>query len=132
MFVLAVERGQRVLRFTFSGVFTTGDLDAIDRTLIDFLAGEGAVYECLRCLYDMTDVTALAVPKSRFGLRARTPPIGNVQRVVVKPLGAGEDFGQSYREEESLSSHSQPVIVPTLGDAYDLLGLVDPCFEALA
>ncbi len=132
MFVLAIERARQVLRFTFAGVFTSDEFDAIDRALLDFLAGEGGTYPGLRCLYDMTEVEALAVPKSRFGLRARTPPIGNLDRIVVRPRGASEEFGQSYREEERLSAHKQPVIVPSLADAFALLGLSEPCFESLA
>ncbi len=53
-------------------------------------------------------------------------PIADVMRIVVRPVSAGDDFGQSYRAERYVSRHAQPVIVGSRAEAYELLGL-DAC-----
>lgn len=131
MFRLSFEATYKVLRFDFAGVFTPQHLDSIDPALVRFLGGKGRGHAGVRSLYDMTEVEMLAVPRSRFAERARKAPIGNLPRVVVAPRAGPEDFGRSYREERAFSSHRQPIIVPTLADAYAMLKLVDPVFQPL-
>lgn len=129
---LSFERTHGVLRLDFAGVFTSEHLDRIDPALIAFLGKEGGRHEDVRSLYDLSKVTVLAVPQSRFAERARQPSIGNLPRIVVAPRDAGEEFGQSYRREKQFSRHEQPIIVATLADAYELLGLSGPRFQPVA
>ena len=128
MFSVSFEGTFKVLRFDFSRVFTTEDLDGIDLAIVGFLGGEGRRDDNVRSLYDMTEVEVLTVPKSRFAERARKAPIANLERVVVAPRAGPADFGHTYREEQAISTHRQPIIVPTLADAYRFMGLVDPVF----
>jgi hypothetical protein len=128
---LSFERAHKVLRFTFSGPFSTEDLDAVDPVLVRFLGAEEGRRD-IRGLFDMTGVEVIAVPQTRFVERAGKPAIGDLMRVVVPPLWAGEDFGQSYRRSHGSWSHAQPIIVGTLVEAYTLLGMADPRFETLA
>jgi hypothetical protein len=85
----------------------------------------------VRGLFDMTEVQALAVPQSRFAVRAGKPAVGDLMRVVAAPSWAGEEFGRSYREAQSIWPRAQPLVVGSLLEAYALLGMVEPAFEAL-
>ena len=131
MFSLSFEATYKVLRFDFASVLTPQDLDDIDVALVRFLGGEGRWHVGVRSLYDLTEVEMLAVPRSKFADRARKAPIGDLPRVVVAPRAGPEDFGRSYREERAFSTHRQPIIVPTLADAYAMMDLVDPVFRPL-
>ena len=128
MFSVSFDHTFKVLRLDFSRIFTTEDFDGIDLAILGFLGGQGRGDANVRSLYDLTEVEVLTVPQSRFAARARKAPIANLQRVVVAPRVRPEDFGRTYREEQAYSTHSQPIIVPTLADAYGFMGLVDPVF----
>lgn len=138
MMSIAFERRRRVLRLKFAGLFTSEDLDAIDPALLRFLGGgwddgglERPAKAPVRLLYDMVEVTALAVPSTRFAERARLPAIGALSRFVIAPPEAGPEFGQSYREEGVRSGTPQPVIVRTRMEAYRLLDLGEPSFDEI-
>ena len=131
MLTLSLDRLRRVPRLKFTDLLSNTDLDAIDLALVRIAGAQCSGSPTIRCLYDMTDIQALAVPQSRFAERASKPAIGNLLRVVVAPLWAGDGFGGSYRSGRSVWSHSQPIIVATLDEAYDLLDIVVPRFEPL-
>jgi hypothetical protein len=52
-------------------------------------------------------------------------------RVVVAPPFAGDDFGNGYREQQRAVHGTEPLIVATLKEAYVLLALDNPKFEAV-
>jgi hypothetical protein len=131
MFSLSFEPLHKVLRLDFTGLSTTQDLKAIDRAVVRFLGGFDRVGEGIRSLYDMTEVAALAVPHTRFEQRASKRAIGNLERIVVAPPWAGEDFGASYRKGRELWRHVQPIIVRTLAEAHGLLNLLEPRFVSV-
>ena len=128
------ERVHRVLRFTFSGVFGTEDLDSIDLALVRFLGtfDQDNDEAQIRGLFDMTKIQALAVPQSRFAERAGKPAIGDVMRVVAAPSWADAGFGRSYRQAQSVWLHKQPIIVGSLVEAYTLLAIAGARFEPVA
>jgi hypothetical protein len=97
IFSLSFEWFHRVLRFTFSGLFTTDGLDAIDPALVHFLAALSHDRQSVRYLFDMAQ-QALAVSQARFQERTSKSAIGDLMRVVVAPSWAGADFGRSYRQ----------------------------------
>lgn len=80
----------------------------------------------------MTEVETLAVPQSRLAERASKPAIGDMMRVVVAPPWAGPEFGQSYRQAQSLWLHKQPIVVGNLVEAYTLLAIAGVRFEPVA
>ena len=123
---LSFEKTYRVLKFAFRGAFTAEDLDAIDPAVLRFMAGAGRTVDGVRCLYDMTAVTALAVPSGRFAQRAQMPPPLQFGRVVVPFADAPADFGKSYRAMRGVTAHEQPLIVPSLDVAYGYLGIDGP------
>jgi hypothetical protein len=131
MFTLSFERLRRVLCLKFTGLLTNEDLDAIDPALVCVAGAQSAASPAVRCLYDMSEIQAIAVPQSRFIERASKPAIGDLMRIVVAPPWAGEGFGASYCSARSMWSYAQPIIVATLADAYALLDIVVPCFEPL-
>jgi hypothetical protein len=128
MLSLSFERFHRVLCFTFSGLFTSDDLDSIDPTLVRALAGLDHGRGNVRCLFDMTQVEALAVSQARFRERAAKPAIGGLTRVVVAPPWAGGDFGQSYREAQAIWPHTQPIVVSNLNEAFTRLEIGEADF----
>lgn len=129
---LGFERSHKVLRLSFADLFTADDLAAIDPAVIGFLAGRSDDRSQVRLLYDMTNVTTLAVSSSRFAARARLPAIDDLKRIVVAPPHAGPEFGQSYREEGLRSGTVQPLIVRSRDEAYRLLGLIEPNFDPIS
>jgi hypothetical protein len=129
---LSFERTHRVLKLTFTGDFTEDDLDAIDPAVLRFMAGAGRDLDGVRCLYDMTAVTALAVPTARFVERAQVPPLLPFGRIVVPYADAPEHFGRSYRAMRGVTAHDQPLTMPSLEIAYGYLGIEGaPQFERL-
>jgi hypothetical protein len=132
MVSLSFERVHRVLGLTFSGVFMAEDLEAIDPALLRVLGAANHEGRQVRGLFDMTGVEALAVPQSRFAERASKPAIGDMMRVVVAPPWAGAEFGQSYRQAQSVRQHKQPIIVGSLAEAYTVLAITGARFEPVA
>ncbi len=132
MFTLWFDRASEVVLARFSGVFTTEDFTNYDGAMIHFLSGQGPLgSDRLRTLCDFSAVEAIAVPESRMAEQGSHPPIVRRLRVVVAPPFAGDDFGQSYREQQRTAHGTEPVIVANLKEAYALLGLEDPKFEAV-
>lgn len=128
---LSFERTYKVLRLTFVDLLTPEDIDAIDPAVLGFLAGPGRDPGQVRLLYDMSRITALAVPSSRFADRARLPAVGGLDRIVLAPAYAGPDFGRSYRDEGMRSGSAQPIIVRSRKEAYRLLGMTRPRFQGI-
>lgn len=128
---VAFDRTHKVLRLEFAGLFTPEDVDSIDVAVVEFLGGAGRDQGPVRLLYDMTEVTALAVPTTRFAERARLPAVGGLERIVVAPRDAGPEFGTTYREEGLRSGTAQPVIVRSRKEAYRLLSMIKPNFEQI-
>ncbi|UYN96127.1 MAG: hypothetical protein KIT25_04045 [Enhydrobacter sp.] len=126
MFTLWFERRQRVLLVRISGVMSSQDFETHDRNVLTFLAREGAV----RGLYDFSAVDAVAVPISKVMQRGQAPSI-IADRVIVAPRAAGEEFARTIRDQQRLAGHREPIIVPTLGEAYALLDLDNPLFEPI-
>ena len=132
MFTSSFDRRHGIARLKFAGLLTHDDLDMIDPVLVDMAGGaHGALGSPIRCLYDMTEVSAVMVSQKRFQERASKPAIGNMMRIVVAPPWAGEHFGESYRSARGVWAHDQPTIVESLDEAYALLGVVLPDFEPL-
>lgn len=125
MFTLWFERRHRVLMVRMSGVMSSQDFDTHDQAVLAFLASEG---NDVRGLYDFSGVDAVAVPASKVMQRGQVPSIIS-ERVVVAPRAAGEEYARAIREQQRLAGHREPIIVPTLGEAYSLLGLDNPQFE---
>src|SRR5262245_23594160 len=124
MFTLWFDRASDVVLARFTGVFTTEDFTNYDAAMIHFLGSlDERAGERVRTLCDFSAVEAIAVPESRMAEQGSHPPIVQRLRVVVAPPFAGDDFGQSYREQQRTVHGTEPVIVANLKEAYTLLSL---------
>jgi hypothetical protein len=125
MMTLAFDRVNRVLRVTVSGIFASTDLEEVDRTVIGFLAREGAV----RSIYDYTDVETVALPHSRLVQRAQQPAIVRDQRVIVSSRTMGGESARTYGRYQREAGEKDAAVVGSLEEAYVFLGLTEPLFE---
>lgn len=130
MISLYYERRHNVVMTRVTGVLSSEDLDAHDLSVLLFLAGLMAGEKPVRGLYDFSAVEALAVPISRITQRGQRPAIIEGQRVVVAPPGAaGAEWAALLAEQRRAAGLSQPIIVATLEEAYQVLGLNNPQFD---
>jgi len=127
MLSLAYDRKHRVLRVTISGIFASQDMDEVDFTVIEFVARQGQV----RCIFDYTEVEAFAVPESLMARRAQQPLIVREQRVIVASRVAGGEAARVYVRYQREAGQREAAIVDNLEDAYLLLRLRNPRFEAV-
>jgi hypothetical protein len=127
MLSLAYDRKHRVLRVTISGIFASQDMDEVDLTVIEFVARQGQV----RCIFDYTEVEAFAVPESLMARRAQQPLIVREQRVIVASRVAGGEAARVYVRYQREAGQREAAIVDNLEDAYLLLRLRNPRFEAV-
>jgi hypothetical protein len=125
MLSLAFDRKHRVLRTTSSGIFASQDIEELDRAVIEFVARQGQV----RCIYDYTEVEALAVPESLMARRAQQPLIVREQRVIVASRVAGGEAARTYVRHQREAGQKEAAIVDTLEEAYRLLRIKNPRFE---
>ena len=125
MLSLAHDRKHRVLRVTISGIFASGDMEEVDRRVIEFVAREGQV----RCIFDYTDVEAFAVPESVMARRVQRPLIVREQRVIVASRIAGGEAARLYVRHQREDGQKEAAIVDSLEAAYALLRLRNPRFE---
>ena len=125
MLSLAYDRTHRVLRVTISGIFASQDMEELDHVVIEFVARQGQV----RCIYDYTDVEALAVPESLMARRAQRPLIVREQRVIVASRIASGEAARLYVRYEREAGQKEAAVVDSLDAAYALLRLKNPRFE---
>jgi hypothetical protein len=121
MFTLAYHRKHKVLLAHFSGVFSSEDIEEVDRAVIAFTAREGPSHGLL----DFTEVEAVSVPLSRLVLRSQQPAISpGHQRVFV--VGANLqalELARTFASQQALAGSSSVRIANTLEEAYALLRL---------
>ena|SRR5262249_44246711 len=132
MFTLWFDRASEIVLARFTGVFTTEDFVGYEAAMIHFLGTQGERgTNHVRTLCDFSDIEAVAVPESRMAEQGSHPPVVRQLRVVVAPPFAGDDFGHCYIEQQRTVHGTEPVIVASLEEAYVLLGLENPQFEAV-
>jgi hypothetical protein len=128
VFTLSVDRKQSVLMVKFSSRMTQEDLNQLDTAVVAFVKKEGATRGFL---IDCTDVEDLAVPTGVFVRRGQRSAnvVSDQERVYVMPqpdlFGMGRMFGTYQR----MVGKKEPLVVKTLLEAFEALGLSDPLFE---
>jgi len=126
MFALFYEPRHRVVLVRVSGVLSSEDIATHDRVLLPFLADKTDV----RAIYDFSSVETLAIPASKIAQRGQRPAIVTGRRVVVSSDQGGAEFARIIADEQRAAGLAEPTIVPTLEEAYVLLGLrLDATFE---
>lgn len=119
MFALFYEPRHRVVLVRVSGVLSSEDIATHDRVLLPFLADKNDV----RAIYDLSGVETLAIPASKIAQRGQRPAIVTGRRVVVSADQGGAEFARIIADEQRAAGLAEPTIVPTLEEAYLLLGL---------
>jgi hypothetical protein len=131
-FQLAFERKHQMLSIKAAGVLATQHFLELDMALIAFLAREMIADKAsLRCLYDFTEITAVAVPQIKAEARGRLPAIIRGQRVIVLPRTIECSFVDSFVQSQRRAGHHKLTVVGSLEEAYALLGLNAPQFDAI-
>lgn len=131
-FQLAFERIHQVLKIKASGVLATQHFLDLDMALIAFLAREMIADKAsFRCLYDFSEITAVAVPQTKAEARGRLPAIIRGQRVIVLPRTIASSFVDSFVQSQIRAGHYKLRVVGSLEEAYALLGLNAPQFDAI-
>jgi hypothetical protein len=125
MFSLEFDRGHKVLLTRFSGMLLPDDIRGFDEAVRHFVRGHGAA----RGLLDFTGVSVVASPHSFFRSPSRPPQISLEQRpVVVAPQEELFALAHRYATQERDYGNIQPIIVPTMAEAYEVLNIEAPNF----
>jgi hypothetical protein len=129
MLDLAFERSHRVLLARFHGIFEPADLRRLDEAVRDLVREQGPV----RGLLDFTDVTLVAVPETLLRARSRLPQISPGQmRAIVAPQDEVFALATACGARQRDFGNVRPLVVRTLDEAYEALGLEQPHFMALS
>src|SRR6478735_4958743 len=116
MIEVAFERRHRILLGRFIGVFSSDDIEALDRVVKKFVQENGPVVG----LMDWSDVDTIAVPPWRLIQRGRAPQIAlGQQRVMVVPDGPLHDMVRAYADQQRNYGNLEPIVVRSLEEAYD-------------
>lgn len=127
MIEVAVERRHRILFSRIVGIFTSDDLEALDRVVKQFVHEHGPVAG----LIDWSGVDLIAVPSSRMVQRGRAPQIAPGERrvMVAPPDGPVHNMVRAYAEQQRDYGNVEPIVVTSLEEANAVFGIADPVFE---
>lgn len=129
MLRVAFERKFRVLLASFSGTFIPDDIALLSATVADFKKTQGVV----RGIVDMTAVEVVGVTMQTITEAARGQPqvMAGQDRVYVILQSLLFGMGRLFGTYQGLAGFTEPHIVRTMPEAYEILGLVDPDFQPL-
>ena len=131
-FLLAVERKHRVLKAKAIGVIASQDLIDLDMSSIGVLSREESADRPLyRALYDFSEVAGIAVPKTRAAARGSQSPVIRGLRVMVQSGAIDCSVVETLVHSQRLAGDNRLMVVDSLVEAYALLGLYSPNFEAI-
>jgi hypothetical protein len=128
MFTLAFEYSHRVLLARFTGLLTSDDLGQFEQAARSIIAREGP----MRGILDFSDVATIAVPRSLFVQLGRRPQLSPGQdRVFVATTPEVDQMASAYAAQQRDFGNVEPRVVRSLAEAYSLLGLDRPDFQAI-
>lgn len=115
----------------FSQRMMQEDLHQLDSAVVAFVEKEGATRGLL---IDCTDVEDLAVPTGVFVRRGQRSAnvVSDQERVYVMPQPDLFGMGRMYGAYQRMAGKKEPLVVKTLTEAFEALGLSDPMFEPIA
>jgi len=127
MFTLAYDRAHNVLLARFAGVFSSQDIEELDRAVMAFTVREGPSHG----LIDLSPVDAVSVPLSRLVKRSQQPPFSPGHRRVFVAAGPQAlELARTFASEQALAGSGGVQIAATLQEAYALLRIgKTPRFE---
>ena len=128
MFSLEFEGDHKVLLTRFSGMLLPDDIRGLDEAVRHFIRDHGHV----RGLLDFSGVSVVAIPESFFQSPSRSPQFSREQqRVFVASQEEVLALAHRYASQEGDYGYIQPVIVPTMAEAYEVLNIEAPNFIAV-
>jgi hypothetical protein len=128
MFTLAFEYSHRVLFSRFMGLLTSDDLAQFEQAARSIIAREGP----MRGILDFSEVGTIAVPRSLFIQLGRRPQLSPGQdRVFVATTPEVDQIASAYAAQQRDFGNVEPRVVGSLAEAFNLLGLVRPDFQAI-
>jgi hypothetical protein len=112
----------------FSSKMTEEDLNALDTAVVAFVRKEGATRGFL---IDCTDVEDLDVPTGVFVRRGQRSVnvVSDQERVYVMPQPDLFGMGRMYGTYQRMAGKREPLVVKSLPEAFEALGLGEPKFE---
>lgn len=129
MLRVSLERKFRVLLASFTGTFAPADIALLSATVTDFKTSQGPV----RGIVDFTGVDVIGVTVEDMTRAARGQPqiMTGQDRVYVIPQSLLFGLGRLFGTYQELAGYTEPHVVRTMPEAYEILGLVDPDFLPL-
>ena len=129
MFDLTFDRNHNVLLARFAGVFSSEDVESLDRTLTAFISRHGFA----RGIFDFSLVKANAAPQTFLTWHGRLPQILlGQERVIVAPQQWSYELACAYAAQQRDFGNVEPQVVRSLGDACHLLRVERPDFQPVA
>ncbi len=126
MFDLTFDRNHNVLLARFAGVFSSEDVESLDRTLTAFISRHGFA----RGIFDFSLVEANAAPQTFLAWHGRLPQILlGQERVIVAPRQWSYELACAYAAQQRDFGNMEPQVVRSLGDACHLLRVERPDFQ---
>ena len=119
---------ERVLMARAEGTLTLADLIGINADAARFVARESLV----RFLLALSAVDTVDIPTPLFVDRAqRTAVLPMEERVYVAPNPVIYGMCRMFASHQANAGDLEPLVVGSLSEAYETLGLVDPDFQPL-
>jgi hypothetical protein len=128
MFDLTFDRNRNVLLARFVGVFSSEDVESLDRTLTAFISRHGFA----RRIFDFSLVEANAAPQTFLTWHGRLPQILlGQERVIVAPQQWSYELACAYAAQQRDFGNLEPRVVRSLAEACHLLGIERPDFQSV-
>jgi hypothetical protein len=122
----------RVLWAKATGIIVSQDLVDLDHASIAILSrDEDTNRTPYRGLYDFSEVAAVAVPQTKAAARGSLSAIVPGQRVMVQSRAASCSVVEAFVQSQKLAGENRLVVVDSVDEAYVLLDLEEPKFEAV-
>jgi hypothetical protein len=128
MFQLLFERQHNVLMSRYSGVYRAEDSTLRDSAVRRFVKKHGLAHGIM----DFSAVHQIEISLDSLIRRAHQPPLlPGRQRIIVAPEEPTFTFSRLVAAHQLYARKVEPVLVRSLRDAYSILGMARPVFEAL-
>jgi hypothetical protein len=128
MFDLGYDAKHGVLLSRFFGKYSPADITIRDNAVRRFVTKNGSA----RGLMDFSAVDSIDVPLDLLIRRAHEPGILGHQRVIVAPSELTYSVQRVVAAHQLYARKAEPVLVRSLGEAYDILEIIHPAFSPIA
>jgi hypothetical protein len=126
---LYFEPRHKVMLVDFSGTLTMADLVQHDELVRRFVAAQA---QPVPGIADFSRVEKLGITIEHISGRAQQPQIkAGQRRIYVAPTPEKYGLCRMFASLQVARGATEPEIVRSLAEAYDLLGLEDPKFQAV-